>query len=49
VLPSGSSAPLRERHERFSERASADDYGSQVRAMSTILGRLADQIAAGAK
>jgi uncharacterized lipoprotein YmbA len=42
----GSDTPIMNRHVTFEEHAMAGDYAGQARAMSELLGRLADDIAA---
>jgi len=45
LVPAGTEAPSLNRRVHLTETASPGDYGDQVRAMSTILGQLADDIA----
>ncbi len=42
----GSDAPIMGRHVTFDERVAPGDYAAQAQAMSRLLGRLADDIAA---
>lgn len=46
LLPSGSDTPLAAHHVRFTQNAGGAGYPGQARAMSAILGQLADHIAA---
>lgn len=46
LLEAGSGTALLDRQVHLTERAAPKDYGSQAKAMSRILGRLADDIAA---
>jgi uncharacterized protein len=41
----GSDTPVMNRHVNLTEEVGAVDYGSQVRAMSRLLGRMADDVA----
>jgi uncharacterized lipoprotein YmbA len=44
LVPAGADAPSLNRRVHLTESANPGDYGDQVRAMSTILGHLADDI-----